>query len=181
MATKKPRTKKHNATRRAQNFFGHRTRVSTFEADRDHSGADQNAYARKHMGTFWKDLRPDVVAAALKYPQNWCVCVRAVCWTGEGDWWVEEQTIIARDIALQDLEQFSLYKNARAEVLAEVQHRHVYDCGWMAETYIGRNPADWNPRWPYAEINQHEILTPERQALWRQVDEDFRAEERRAA
>ncbi|WP_328187005.1 hypothetical protein [Marinobacter sp. OP 3.4] len=181
MPKSKHNRKRHDATRRAQTFFGHRTRVLTFEADRDHPGADQNAYARKHMGAFWKDLGPEIVGAVLRYPQNWAVCIRAVCWTGEGDWWVEENTIIARDIALQDLEQYDLYKNARDEVLAEVQRRHVYDLGWMAETYLGRNPADHNPRWPYSEINELEIITPERQQLWRQVDEDFQQEQREAA
>lgn len=177
MPKSKSRKKKHNQNRRAQNFFGHRTRVTTFEAGRDAQG-DQIAYAQKHMGTFWRPLRPDVTQTVLTYPQNWAVCIRAICWTGSGDWWVEESTVIVKDLALEHLH--GVYLEHRQQVLAEVQTRHVYDLGWMAETYLGKNPAD-DPRWPYAEIDQNEFLTPERQAVWRRVNEHILEDQRRAA
>lgn len=175
MGKRNRRRRSHSDVRRAQRFFGHRTRVWTWEADREHSGAVQNAYAKKHMGAFWRALGPDTVRAVLSYRQNWAICVRAVCWTGAGDWWVEDETFVIRDAALQDLEEFHLYEKARADVLSACQRRHVYDAGWLAETFLDRHPAD-DPRWPLAEISETEILTPERQALWREVDEDFRAE-----
>ena len=163
----KPRKKKHNPTKRAMDFFNARFRVWTWEADRaedDH----QVAYAQKYMGGFWRDVGPKITGGVLVHPQNWAVCIRALCWTGQGDSWVEEVTVTCRNTKLQDLE--SVYLPYRDEVLAACQLRHVIDCGWLAQTFSKRDPAD-SDRWAMIELG---AVTEQRQAIWRRVKEDVR-------
>ena len=159
----KPR-KRHNPHQRARDFFNSRTRVWTWEADRSPND-DQILYAQKHMGTFWRDLAPDVLRRVLTVPHNWSVCVRALCWTGQGEHWVEDVTLIVRDTPLQALE--GVYLRYRQEVLDAVQRRHVYDLGWLAQTYDRRNPAD-DPQWPLTHKGD---LTLERQNIWQRVNQ----------
>lgn len=159
----KARTKKHNPHQRANSFFRDRARVWTWEADRGPEDC-QVVYAQKHMGTFWRDLNPGVVRNVLAYPQHWAVCIRALCWTGEGDHWVEEVTLVVKDTPLVALED--VYLRYREEVLAAVQLRHVYDLGWLAQTYGKRNPAD-DDRWPLIHLG---ALSDERRAIWQRVN-----------
>lgn len=173
MATKKKRNKKHNPTKRAQDFFNAKFRVWTWEADRAKDG-EQVAYSQKYMGGFWRDVGPNITSGVLARPQNWAVCIRALCWTGQGDPWIEEVSVICRNTKLQDLE--SVYLPYRAEVLNACQTRHVIDCGWLAQTFSKRDPAD-SDRWAMIKMGG---VSAERQAVWQQVNTD-QAERRQAA
>lgn len=150
--------KRHNGTRRAKTFFNQKFRVWTWEADRDSKG--QSAYAQKHMGTFWREVDVPTTEAVLSRPQNWCVCIRALCWTGSGNPWIEDITFIARDLRLQDLE--GEYLPRRDEVLAACQTRHVVDCGWLAQTFSGQVPAD-KDNWSMIKVGD---VTRERMGRW---------------
>lgn len=165
--SKKPRTKKHNATRRAQAFFNAKFRVWTWEADRAEDGT-QVAYAQKYMGSFWRDVGPKITGGVLIRPQNWSVCIRALCWTGQGDSWIEEVTVTCRNTKLQDLE--SVYLPYRDEVLAACQARHVYDCGWLAQTFSEKDPAE-SERWAMIQMGE---VTEARRDMWRQVNQELR-------
>ena len=161
MPTRKPRRKRHNPHKRARQFFGN-TRIWTWEADR---GADdsQLATAQARTARGWETLTGRVAQAVTEYPNNWIICVRALCATAT-DTWVEDETRIVRDVALSDFS--GLYMELRKEVLSAQRLDQVVDVGWIAGTFT-------------KEARDHELVmhglgtvTESRQAVWRRVNEE---------
>ena len=162
MPTRKPRRKRHNATKRARQFFGN-VRIWTWEADR--SNTDQQfATVQARTARGWETLTGRVAQAVTEYPNNWIICVRALCRAG-GETWVEDETRIIRDVALSDFS--GLYMDLRREVLAAQRIDQVIDVGWIAGTFT-------------KEARDHELVmhglgtvTESRQAVWRRVNSEL--------
>src|SRR5690554_4857137 len=75
----KPRQRKaHCGQKRAQRFFG-RTRIWTWETDREIGSPDQNAVAVTRTIKGWEPLEPKVANAVTRHRNSWIVCVRALC------------------------------------------------------------------------------------------------------
>ena len=171
---KNGKRKAHVAHERARDFFNHKMRIWTWESERVN---DVNAaYAEKHMGSFWRPVGMPVAQRVVNERQHWSVCIRALCYSGKGGPWVEEVTITPdAELALQDLE--GIYERYKGEVLAACQSRHVYDCGWLAQTFKSKNPAD-NDKWPMIKMG---AVTEQRKAAWQAVRDADKQEERKAA
>lgn len=171
MPKSKHRRKRHNGNKRAQRFFGN-TRIWTFEADR---GTDdtQVAYAQTRTPRGWESMADDVANAVIRHRNNWMICVRALCMTPAGDEWVEDETRIVRNVALNDFD--SLYLDLRDEVLKAQRLDHVVDLGWIAGTFTKEARDE--------DLVLHKIgrSTEERRKVWRRVHEQVMAEQREEA
>lgn len=165
MPKPKIRKKRHNGMKRAQRFFN-RTRIWTWEADRDPRDDTQRAIAEARTIRGWERLDGDVANAIVRHRHNWIICVRALCQNIHGVEWVEEEVRIARNVPLNDFQD--LYLELRAEVLKAQRLDQVIDVGWICGTFgDSRTPDD-------EALSLHGIGKPskERQATWRQVHEE---------
>lgn len=162
----KPRKRKgHNGQKRAQRFFG-RTRIWTWETDRDPASDAQNAVAVARTIRGWEPLPPDVANAITRHRNNWIVCVRALCWDGAGAEWVEEEVRIMKDQRLNDFHQ--LYHDLRDKVLAAQRYDQVVDVGWIASTWVTEAKDE-----DLTLVDVGASSKP-RQLLWRDVDTEYK-------
>ena len=169
MARKKqaPRKRKgHNGSKRAQRFFG-RTRIWTWESERDYATDAQNAVAVARTIRGWESLPADIAQAITRHRNNWVVCVRALCCAGDEEW-VEEEVRIMRDQRLNDFQD--LYHDLRQKVLAAQRYDQVIDVGWIAGTWIN-DPKDED-----LSLVDLGASSKARQLLWQAVDRDYRKE-----
>lgn len=172
MASKKPRRKKHNPNKRAERFFS-KCRIFTWEADREHSGDIQNAVAEARTIRGWERLNGDVASAIVRHRNNWIICVRALCQNANGEEWVEQEVRIVRGRVLQEFEDW--YHDMRTQVLAAQRLDQVVDVGWICGTFR-TTPDDEG-----LSIHGLGASTPERRAMWREVNADYQSEQREAA
>lgn len=167
----KPRQRKaHCGQKRAQRFFG-RTRIWTWETDREIGSTEQNAVAVARTIKGWEPLEPVVANAVTRHRNSWIVCVRALCWDGAGTEWVEEEVRIMQN---QRLSEFNdLYHDLRAKVLQAQRYDQVVDVGWIAGTWW-KDPKD-------EELTLVDLgaSSKARQLLWRQVDHDYQEERKK--
>jgi len=171
MATKKRRVKRHNPNKRAQRFFSN-TVIWTWEADLDEQDGTQLAAAKAKTPRGWEILGPDTTHSITRYRNNWIICVRAFCRNVHGEEWVEEEVRIVENQALNDFQD--LYHELRAEVLSAQRLDQVVDVGWIAGTYGKEANDERLSLWGLGHY------TPERQATFRAVNEQY-LEERKAA
>lgn len=159
------RRKGHSGQKRAQRFFG-RTRIWTWETDREPGTDAQNAVAVSRTIRGWDPLPPDVANAITRHRNNWIVCVRALCQDGSGTEWLEEEVRIMQNQRLNDFNE--LYHDLREKVLNAQRYDQVIDVGWIAGTWI-KEPKD-------EELSLVDLgeASKARQLLWRDVDADYR-------
>ena len=171
MATKKRRVKRHNPNRRAQRFFGNVV-IFTWEADLCPETGMQQAVAQAKTPRGWEALGPDTTQSITRYRNNWIVTVRAFCRNVSGNEWVEEEVRIIENQALSEFQD--LYHELRAEVLSAQRLDQVVDVGWIAGTYLKNADDERLSLWGLGHYS------PERQATFRQVNEQY-LDERKAA
>lgn len=144
---------------RNQRLFG-RSRLWTWESSASEDGV-QDAHAEARTPHGWSLLPPDVAHKLVRHPHHWMICVRALCSSGKGDPWVEEETRVVYGMALNDLTD--VYDELKRLVLAEVQVRHVYDLGWICHTFRETGTVDADMDWYLHDLGK---LTQVRWDAW---------------
>lgn len=120
---------------------------------------------RKALGFGWSDLTtPSLIHNLFDRPRNWVICGRALVRNPDGTVWMEQADMTLPGCKL--LEVKMAYVKLRKAVLAENQIRHVFDCGWIAQTWLGADPAvaDADPAVADADWVYHDApkgLTPD--------------------
>lgn len=72
----------------------------------------------------------DTSQVLLKTPVPWLVDIRVFCRDESGNEYHDHQTLKAPDCLLNDIVE--AYTQAKEEVLASVNDKHVFDYGWLA-------------------------------------------------
>lgn len=121
--------KKHNPQKRAQRVL-HDVRLWSWESMRE--DGVRIAHGEARAGFVWRQLNQKQVSTLVQQTNNWVIVCRALCDSGN-DTWIESSIRSARDLKVNDFAE--VYDEMREEVFAAVQHRHVYDCGWVVQSF----------------------------------------------
>lgn len=127
----------------------------------------------------WSDLTtPSLVHNIFDRRRNWVICGRALCRSPDGTVWMEQADMTLPDCRL--LEVRMAYVELRKSVLAENRTDHVFDCGWIAQTWLGKDPTSHDPDWVYhdappgftcnARVPTGLGYTPERWQRWQSIN-----------
>lgn len=76
-------------------------------------------------------LTRDVFHVASRINRTWLVRIRVKCRTEDGQEYLEETELQARDVKLDDFTE--LYKQERQATLNACNPKHVIDVGWIAK------------------------------------------------
>lgn len=128
--------KHHNAHKRLQRFLSD-VRLWTWESEGE--GEKRPLRGVIFAGMVQKSLSLKQAESILVKTNNWIVCCRALCVSGN-DTWIESEIRAARQVKIADFEE--IYKQMRQQVFESVQRRHVIDCGWIVQTYQDNKKID---------------------------------------
>jgi len=172
----KPRKKKHSRQARDQRLYAN-IRAWMWEAEPADGDNDFVLHVEKRafrMG--WSTLRDQrMIDNLFAVPRNWVICGRALV-MADGKMWMEQADMSLPSRKL--LEVNGAYEVLRRTVLDANQLRHVFDCGWIAQTWLHNDPSEADPDWVYhdapPELAPKQVAglgyTPERQARWQMVN-----------
>lgn len=172
--------KKHSRAARDQRLFSNtRTWMWESEPTNDPECDFLLHTERKAMAFGWSKLTtPSLVHNLFDRPRNWVICGRALVRAPDGQVWMEQADMTLPSCKL--LEVRMAYVKLRKAVLAENQTRHVFDCGWIAQTWMGKDPTEGEPDWVYHDappgltpdkrIPTGLGYTPERWERWQEVN-----------
>lgn len=152
----KPRKKKHSRTARDQRLCSW-TRMWMWESEP--AGEDDFVLhvQRKAMMFGWCDLTSQrVIDNIIERPRNWVVCGRALVRNPAGKMWMEQADFTVPSCKL--LEIRDAYTRLREAVMSANQTRHVFDCGWIAQTWTNDDPAEADPEWVYHDTPEELIF-----------------------
>ena len=136
MPKSKTRGKRHNGIRRAQRFFNG-TVIWTWEGLRDEQGNQIRPKAITKTFRGYEELRPSVINALMTQPNKWIVCTRAICMAETGDPWIDTRY---REWCGKLADVGERYLQWRADIRQTRKVAHIWDMGWMAQTFTGRFP-----------------------------------------
>jgi len=160
MKSQKRIRKRHSAIARDQRLFS-QSRLWTWEGLASPGDGQQYTTAEKRTPFGWIDMGYDLSHQLLKRPRNWSVAVRALCRSSDGAMWMESRIFDLPSYNLQQIQ--GAYHQLRADVLTAQRTAHVYDLGWICQTWQGTRPEDELELWHYQ-------YTPEQ--IIRQVTND---------
>jgi len=145
---KKPRKKKNSRAARDQRMFAD-ARVWMWESEPSPEGHDHYLHAQRRAMAFgWCNLStPSVIENLLHRPRNWVVCGRALVRKPDGTMWMEQADFTITSRGLLDVE--GAYDAVRAAVMEANQTRDVFDCGWIAQSWVKADPSRVDPDWVY--------------------------------
>ncbi len=168
----KKRRKQHNPDKRAQRFFNN-VRLWSWESMRDEAEDIRIAHGEAKVGMVWRGLNQQQVTDLANKNNHWAICCRALCKAGD-DEWVETSIRSGKNLKVNDFAE--IYDQMRAEVMASVQERHVYDCGWIVQSFnqIDRTDSSF-------ELKYLGEATYERRMQWLDAITKESSEEQRAA
>lgn len=177
--TKKRRAKKHSRLSRDQRLNAG-TRMWVWESEPASAGNDFVLHVQaKPMLFNWCDVTDHMlIENLLDRPRNWVICGRALVLNNDRVW-MEQADMTLPSCRLRDVQE--AYTALREEVLAANQLRHVFDCGWIAQSWRERDPTDVDPDWVYHDAPPGLALdgrktpsglgyTPERHQRWQEVN-----------
>ena len=144
----KKKRKPHSRRARDQRLFSN-VRAWMWEAEPADEGNDFVLHVQKKALLFgWVTLSDRrMVDHLFEMNRNWVICGRALVMTPDGRAWMEQADMTLPSCRL--LEVRDAYVQLRKEVLAANQERHVYDCGWIAQTWLHNDPSQADPDWVY--------------------------------
>lgn len=140
MSNKKKPRKQHNPDKRAQRFFNN-VRLWSWESMRDDKESVRIAHGEAKVGMVWRQLTQKQVIDLAAKTNHWVICCRALCKAGDKEW-VETSIRSGKNLKVNDFAE--VYDDMRAEVMASVQGRHVYDCGWIVQSFNKIDRTDSN-------------------------------------
>ena len=155
---KKRRTKKHSRRARDQRLFSN-VRAWVWESEPADGDNDFMLHIEKKALLFgWSTLSDRrMIDNLFEVSRNWVICGRALVTNGDKIW-MEQADMTLPSCKL--LEISDAYSMLRKEVLAANQERQVFDCGWIAQTWLGNDPSETDPDWVYHDAPPQ--LAPER-------------------
>lgn len=162
--------KHHNAFKRCQQVFSN-VRLWSWESMRE--DGVQIAHGMARIGFVWRDLDQQQVSSIVDKSNNWIVVCRALCRLG-GDEWIESESVAARALKVNDLQEE--YRRMRAGVLSSVNKRHVIDVGWIVQSFKEIELLD-DESLPLLNKGR---ASDERRNLWLLTDADINDELRKA-
>lgn len=176
MAKKK---RKHSRRARDQRLYSN-VRAWMWEAEPADEGHDFVLHVEKKALMFgWSTLTDRrMIDNLFNVARNWVICGRALVRTSDGNEWMEQADMSLPSCKL--LEVQGAYDKLREAVLSANQTRHVYDCGWIAQTWLGNDPSEGNPDWVYHDAPKYMTPPPvpgglgytaERHAYWQEVNQ----------
>ena len=130
--------KKHNPNKRAQNFFNC-VRMWSWESMQE--DGVRIAHGEARLGMIWRALSQEQVRGIVARNNNWVIVCRALCHCN-GETWVETESRSARNVKVNDFANH--YEELRDQVLSCVQSRHVYDLGWVIQSFGKTDRIDSN-------------------------------------
>lgn len=163
---KKSRTKKkHNSFKRATRLFSNATIWSWESMTDPHDVQQRISHAEANVGFVTRSLNQDQVQKIVDRPHNWVLCCRSLCWTGSGDPWVEHDALSFRNLRINELVEH--YDEMRKYILTQCQYQHIYDIGWIIQTFNKNDKIDNG-----LELRNVGEATELRRTLWLQTEQD---------
>lgn len=172
--------KKNSRRARDQRLFSN-VRAWMWESEPADEGNDFVLHLQKKALLFgWSTLSDQrMVDNLFAVNRNWVICGRALVRMPDGSEWMEQADITLPSCQL--LKVRDAYAQLRKAVLGANQVRHVYDCGWIVQTWLGADPSEKDPDWVYHDAPEYLLpqntslpaglgYTPERQEYWRMVN-----------
>lgn len=138
--------KNHSVVARDQRLFAN-CRLWTWEGLASPVDGEQFVTAERWTPFGWVTMGPDLAEHLVKRQRNWSIGVRALCRSGYGVMWMESCTFDLPSHNLQQIE--GAYHKLRADVLSAQRTSHVYDLGWICQTWTGQRPEDPLELWHY--------------------------------
>lgn len=140
------RNKGHSRRARDHRLYAN-CRVWTWEGLRSPVDGLQFVTSQRHSLFGWIDMGHDLAQHLLDFPRNWMIGVRALCRNKDGQMWMESAYFDLPSYNIQQIE--GAYHKLRADVLAAQRTDHVFDMGWICQTWAGKRPDDALERWHY--------------------------------
>lgn len=147
-----------------QKYFAGNVRMWRWESDHDPNEKLDNIHyvnmevRKSPMMRHYIRQPTSRIPQMANYPQNWMLCCRALCQSGN-DEWVETEMVAFKNMRLTSFSDH--YFDMRDKVLEAVQRRHIVDLGWIAHTTNNRTSLDSN--WELYALGHS---AEERQMLW---------------
>ena len=154
------------------------TRVWMWEAEPPNDrGSDFVLHVQKKALLFgWCDITDQrLIDNLFERTRNWVICGRALVQQGD-QIWMEQADMTLPSCKILDVRD--AYASLREEVLRANQTRHVFDCGWIAQTWLGTDPTDGDPDWLFHDappgLAPEKVVGPgfseERRQRWQAVN-----------
>ena len=170
---KKKRNKAHNPDKRAQRFFNN-VKLWSWESMRDDEEDIRIAHGEAKVGAVWRQLDQKQVSDIANKTNHWAICCRALCKAGDNEW-IETSIRSGKNLKVNDFAE--IYDEMRSEVLDAVQMRHVYDCGWIVQSFNKNDQTDSG-----FELKNVGVASYERRMQWLDaVDKEMMQELRKVA
>lgn len=171
--------KAHSRHARDQRLFSN-VRAWMWESEPSTDDSDFVLHIQKKALMWgWSTLQdPRMIDNLFAVTRNWVICGRALCMAPDGEMWMEQADMTLPSCKL--LEVQGAYDELRDAVLGANRLSHVFDCGWIAQTWLGTDPTAGEPDWVYHDAPEGMTrsrvpwglgYTPERKARWHMVNE----------